>query len=260
LIDNRDGEVVSLANGCICCSLSEGLLMSVVRLVRSEDPPEHILVETSGISDPIEVARTFGDPELQPYAPLEGVVTVVDAELAPTLDAEMLRLAHHQARAANVVVLNKVDLVDATGLQEARAWVTDRAPHVRVVEVSHGRVPLELLFDIGGVVESCGAQKPRGSAGGEHPPFDTYTYESKEPVSVHRLHSLLSRLPKAVFRAKGIVNLIEKPDHPCVLQSTARRADLTVGQPWGERSPVTQIVFIGARKELDGEWISDALS
>ena len=91
--------------------------LSVVQLIRSENPPEHIVVETSGVSDPVEVARTFCDPELLPYAPLEGIVTVVDAELAPTLEDEMLHLAKRQIIAADVTVLNKVDLVDDTGRQ-----------------------------------------------------------------------------------------------------------------------------------------------
>jgi G3E family GTPase len=71
------------ANGCICCSLSDGLLATVMLMVRKEEKPEHIIVETSGVADLFEVARTFSDVDLQACAPLEGIVTVVDAELAP---------------------------------------------------------------------------------------------------------------------------------------------------------------------------------
>ena len=263
LIDNRDGEVVSLANGCICCSLSEGLLMSVMQLVRSDNPPEQIVVETSGVSDPFEVAGTFLDPELQPYAPLDGILTVVDAELAPSLDGQMLQLAQRQVLAADVVVLSKVDLVDDASKQQAQAWVADVAPHVRLVEAVHGRVPMELLFDIGGAVEvtkSISDLDAGNSVAHEVPPFDSYTYESEQPLSAHVLHALLSRLPKTIFRAKGLVNLLEKPDHPCVLQSTGKRATLTVGQPWGDRTPVTQLVFIGSQGGVNGDWIGQQLS
>lgn len=261
LIANRDDEVVSLENGCICCSLSDGLLAAVARLIRREQPPEHILIETSGVSDPVEVASTFSDPELQPYAPLEGIVTVVDAELAPALDDASLSLARCQVAAADIAILNKIDLVDDDGRQRAREWVRESSPHVRVLEVSQGRVPIELLFDLGGAVQFRNAEGHSGHHDHQDkPPFDTYTFESDEPLPVQRLHDVLSRLPRTIFRAKGLLNLVEKPDHPVVLQSTGRRATLTVGRPWGERLPRTQIVFIGSRGGVDGAWLMESLN
>lgn len=261
LIENREGDVVSLENGCICCSLADGLVAAVVRLIQRDLPPEHILIETSGVSDPIEVAGTFSDPDLQPYAPLEGIVTVVDAELAPTLDGEMSALAKRQVVAADIAILNKIDLVDEAGKQRARDWVNEQSSNVRMLEVEQGRVPFELLFDLGGAAQFLKA----GSQHGQHhhhdqPPFDTYTYESDEPLPMQRLHAVLSGLPKTIFRAKGLLNLVEKPDHPCVLQSTGKRATLTVGQPWGSRTPRNQIVFIGSRGGVDGAWLLQHLT
>lgn len=83
LVQKSAGDVVSLENGCICCSLSDGLITGVARLVRQDSPPQHIIVETSGVSDPLDLARAFTDPELQRFAPLDGIVTVVDCELKP---------------------------------------------------------------------------------------------------------------------------------------------------------------------------------
>lgn len=261
LIANRDDEVVSLENGCICCSLSDGLLAAVVRLIRRERPPEHILIETSGVSDPVEVAATFSDPELQPYAPLEGIVTVVDAELAPTLDGDMSALATRQVVAADIAILNKTDLVDEDGRQRVRDWVRGLSSHVRMLEVQQGRVPLELLFDLGGAAQFQKVEPAENHAHHRHdePPFDTYTYESDKPLPMQQLHAVLSQLPMTVFRVKGLLNLVEKPDHPCILQSTGKRATVMVGQPWGERRPRSQIVFIGSRGGLDGAWIEKQL-
>ena len=70
----------------------------------------------------------------------------------------------------------------------------------------------------------------------------------------------VARLPATIFRAKGLVNLVEKPDHPCILQSTGKRATLTVGKPWGERVPKTQLVFIGSKGGVDGTWIEHHLT
>lgn len=261
LIGNRDGDVLSLENGCICCSLTAGLQVAAAQLVRRQ--PDHIVIETSGVSDPFQVADAFADPELQVYAPLEGIVTVVDAELAPTLADDMMRLAKHQVSAADIVVLNKTDLIDDVGRREATEWVRGNSPRARIVETVNARVPLELLFEIGGATEFATGEKmiePRSAHLHDEPPFDTFTFESEVPISIQSLHSLLRQLPTSIFRVKGIVHLAERPENPFVLQSTGKRATLEVGQPWGDRAPRSQIVFIGKKGELDGEWLSARLN
>lgn len=268
LISHSDGEVISLENGCICCSLSDGLLAAVVRLLHQSQPPDHIIIETSGVSDPIEVARTFSDPELQPYAPLDGVVAVVDAELGTTLEGEMLNLARCQIAAADVAILNKIDIIDREQRELAKNWINKLAPTARLLEVTHGRAPLELLLGNDRISKLTASQFENSlNNSDEHhlehnhdePPFDCFTYQSYEPLSLQRLHALLSSLPKTVFRVKGILNLLEKPKHRCILQATGRRAAIEVGQLWADQQPITQIVFIGSRGGLDEEEILASL-
>lgn len=251
LLQGGASDVVSLENGCICCNLSDGLVVAAARLLRLATPPEHILVETSGISDPIEVARAFLDPELQPYAPLDGIVTVVDAEIAPTLEGPMAEMARRQVVAADIVVLNKVDLVDEEGLQRAHAWIREHGPRVRVVEARQGQVALELILGLEGRAGELlqGTHEPRAAA----PAFETWTYESGAPLPMRALHASLSRMPPSVFRAKGFLYLAEKPEYRCVLQSTAHRATITVDQAWGASKPRSQIVFIGSADSLDAD-------
>ncbi len=263
LIENRDGDIVSLENGCICCCLSDGLLATVMMLVRQDSPPEHILIETSGVSDPFEVAKIFLDPELKPYVPIEGIVTVVDAELAPTLNDKMLDMAKQQLLAADIAVINKIDLVDGNDLEKVHNWVKRISPRVRTLDVSNGQVPIEILFDLGGATQFLNTYANKQYQYRLHhdePPFDTFTYESEEHLSLYKLHALLRQLPKSIFRAKGILNLAEKPKHPCVLQSTGRRATITVGQPWGDDTPRNQIVFIGAKGGVDENWLLTQLT
>ncbi|MGD1715731.1 CobW family GTP-binding protein [Dapis sp. BLCC M172] len=257
LIRQHDGDVVSLENGCICCSLSEGLLASAVRLIRQANPPEQIVIETSGVADPIDVARTFNDPELQPYAPLDGVITLVDSEQALQLEETALNLAKRQVMAADVALLNKMDLVDAKQRQLTQAWVQQLAPQARLLAVTHGKAPLDFILRCGGtalqVAPTLNQAYPFNRiSGGDRSDFDTFTYESQDPLPIQRLHGLLSQLPKTVFRVKGILNLQEKPKHRCVLQATGRQAEIEVGQPWGDETPLTQIVFIGTQGGVDG--------
>ena len=248
LIERSDGEVVSLANGCICCSLSDGLLVTVMRLVRGPAPPQYIVIETSGLSDPFAVARTFADPELQPCALLDSIVTVVDAEQASALEGEMASLARCQVAAADLVLLNKIDLVDTRQRAAAVDWVRAISPAARVLEVAQARAPLELLLGVGRFAarEVC-AHAHCGHAHDHGAQFDSWSYESDAPLPLAQLHAAMRGLPPTVFRVKGILYLQEKPEHRCVFQAVGQRATLTVDRPWGAQTPRNRLVFIGPR-------------
>ena len=257
LIERRDGDVVTLENGCICCSLSDGLVASVAALVRRSVPPEHIVIETSGISDPIEIARALADPELQSYAPLDGVVTLVDAEGVTSLDGASLELARRQVAAADLVLLNKVDGLDAEAQRAASDWVRGVSPAVQIVQTTHARVPTQAVLGLGGTLLALGAHAAPVQ-GVES--FESLTLECAAPVPMARLHALLAALPRAVLRVKGVVNVEEKPEHRCILQATARRATLSVGAPWALEPATTQIVFIGLKGSIDATFIRTALA
>ena len=247
LIKNRDGEVVSLENGCICCSLADGLLATAMRLLRAPEPPQHIIIETSGVSDPFEVANTFADPELQPHAPLDGIVTLVDCEGAVALDGGAAALARRQVAAADIVLLNKTDLIDTAERQLARNWIRTISPNVRILETQQGRAPAEMILGIGGTEVSPGSVEHVHHVAA----FDTFTFESDTPLPVQRLHSVLQGLPTTIFRAKGFLYLQERPELCCILQSTGRRAMVTLGDRWGDSVPRNRIVFIGERGGID---------
>ncbi len=111
LIAGASDGVVSLSNGCICCSLEGDLLRTLATLLRRDPRPEFIVIETSGVADPSDIVRNLMDPMIWQEAPLETVLCVVDATTsAETLNDALLR---SQLRAADVVALSKVDLADA---------------------------------------------------------------------------------------------------------------------------------------------------
>jgi len=122
--------------------------------------------------------------------------------------------------------------------------------------VTNGQAPLELILGVGGAGEldsiDDGKQSPSHSADS----FESFTWESNDPVSMQTLNSVLGRLPKTIFRTKGFLYLNEKPDHRCVLQATSGRAAITVGQPWGDDSPKSRIVFIGSRGGVNSSELS----
>ena len=174
LVVGVEGESVNLSNGCICCTIRGDLLKETLRLLQRQDPPEYIIVETSGVSDPIAVANTFLLPDIKPLVRLDSILVVVDADNILTLDEENLGLALDQIAAADIVVLNKVDLVRAEELEDIKTDLMRRivprmtmrkvslnvvdiqtdltrrnVPEARILEVTYGQVPLELVLGVG---------------------------------------------------------------------------------------------------------------
>ncbi len=121
LIVGVEGETVSLSNGCICCTIRDDLLDAVLGLTQRADPPEYMVIETSGVSDPVQVAQTFLMPALRQYVKVDSIITVVDAEQIRDLRGDQNMLAVDQVSAADIVVLNKVDLVTPAQLDEVKA-------------------------------------------------------------------------------------------------------------------------------------------
>src|ERR1700733_5598680 len=136
LIAGATDGVVSLSNGCICCSLEGDLLRTLATLLRRDPQPELIVIETSGVADPGDVVRNLMDPVIWKEAPLETVLCVVDATIAVAmLDDALLR---SQIRAADVVALSKTDLADAANQARVRDAIRALRPTAVLVDAPNG--------------------------------------------------------------------------------------------------------------------------
>jgi G3E family GTPase len=258
-------ETVSLSNGCICCTIRDDLLAAVFKLVERDDHPEYIIIETSGVSDPYAVAQTFLMPALKPYVNVDSIVTVVDAEQIRDLKDDQAMLAVDQVSAADIVILNKVDLVSARELVHVKGWINDVTPRARILETTHSQVPLALLLGVGEyAIEKLALRQTRdvhtheigeqSDHDHEHDHalvFDTWNYKADEPLVYEALCEAVDALPATIFRAKGLVQLKEAPDRKALMHVVGRRASLTFGQTWGQAIPKTQIVVIGSHGGVD---------
>ncbi|HRE26735.1 MAG TPA: GTP-binding protein, partial [Anaerolineales bacterium] len=149
LVAGVEGETISLANGCICCTIRDDLLDALLDLLERPEKPEYILVETSGVSDPESVALTFLLPELRPYLRLDGILTVVDSDqLLDLREADQI-LAEAQITVADIVILNKWDLCSDEQRAEVTRQIKELSPKARLLPAAHGDVPLELLLGVG---------------------------------------------------------------------------------------------------------------
>ena len=279
LIAEVGDGMVSMANGCICCSIRSDLIGAVLKLAKLPDRPEHILIESSGVADPAGIVSSFLEPEIWGTVQLDGVVTVVDAEQALALPDEEARLARAQVAGADLVVLNKVDLVDVARLEQVRNWLREIRPGVPVFETSQCRLPLEILLGTDRMhpATAASAADPAldvhvhdGSPAahdGEHAhdrnrtvAFDTWTYASEAPMEIGLLQQVLTHLPETVFRAKGFVHAVEKPHRRLVFQLVGRRATVSASEPWGDDTPQTRLVFIARRGTVNIAAVEKALT
>ena len=144
----NDGDVINLANGCVCCNIRDDLAAAVTELMARPEQPEYILLEASGVADPSGIALTFMDDGMRDRIRLDSIMCVVDAEqvfAAP----EMMELKLRQVAFADMLILNKVDLVTPEEIDRIKAWLDDRFHRYRLVEASGGNVPLEILLSVG---------------------------------------------------------------------------------------------------------------
>jgi G3E family GTPase len=253
LISGAGDGVVSLANGCICCSLEGDLLRTLAALLRRDPQPEFIVIETSGVADPADIVRNLMDPVIWKEAPLETVLCVLDA----TISAAALNddaLVHSQLRAADVVAMSKVDLADETQRRQLRDAVRALRAAAVIVDALNGEVPVELLFPL----DTDRAPAPR-EVRPQRPAverFETLSWTSEHPVSLPRLQQAIGKLAPKLARAKGLFETVEQPGRLTLFQLAGGRATLAPGGELALGVPRTRIVFIAetgvlSRVEID---------
>ena len=262
LVVSVEGETVSLANGCVCCTIRDDLLVEVEKLLGSAEPPEHIVIETSGVSKPVSVAETFFNTAVQGFAEVQSIIVVLDADLALDEAAEYRDLAIDHIRVADLVVINKTDLVNPKRLSALKQQVEAIAARSRIWETSYGKVPLDLIFDgpVSGVFADMQNEFTVQTDHDENhdSTFASWTYRSNADWSFGALHRAVDKLPRDIYRAKGIVRLDLATDDYGVFQLTGKRSWLKLTEPVSAdeaKAVTTELVFIGKPNGITDEGI-----
>lgn len=218
LIRSHGGRTIALENGCICCSLSDGLTQSLLALLSMEDPCDHIVIEASGVADPGPIADVAVlDPDLAP----DGVVVLVDgADGTRWIDHDQVgEMVRKQIECADLLVINKTDLAEARDLVALRTRLDDLNGKAIRIETEHGKLAMPLAF-------STAVRAPDGHSHHHGPDFQTRTVPMEESVARADLTARLQALPANVLRAKGFVRLSDD-DRIWLLQMAGRRISLT---------------------------------
>lgn len=206
LVAEVTDNVQELSNGCICCSMQGELINQIGALATCQPAPDHILVECSGVSEPARIVRTLGYPELRHLARLDSVTTVVDPTTLTSLSGDYAELARSQIGAAELLILNKTDLVTRQTIKTVRnQWLLDNRP---ILEATQGQVPVALVLDEARAIDkNTQPTTPKDENHG----FETWLFELPGIIRLKALRRVLDQLPSSIFRIKGSVFLAERP-------------------------------------------------
>ncbi|GET40222.1 CobW family GTP-binding protein [Microseira wollei] len=148
LIVTTGDDMVELSNGCICCTINNDLVNAVYKVLERQDKVDYLVVETTGIADPLPVALTFLGTELRDMTRLDSIITVVDAENF-SLDLFNSQAAYSQIAYGDIILLNKADLVDEAELDRLEIRIRDIKQGARILRTTRSQVPLPLILSVG---------------------------------------------------------------------------------------------------------------
>ncbi len=264
LIVSSDEEIVEMANGCICCTLTvrSDLAGAVQKLLARPDPPDYFLIETSGMADPAPVAQALFTDELAGQVEVDGIVAVVDARHADRrLDGRQPE--HHDNQAvdqivcADRIVVNKVDLVDEQTCREVEQRIRALNNTAPLIRSRYAEVDPDLLLGIGAFGRSPLTAAPGFLDGGythsHDPGVEAVSIEIGGDLDEARLSSWIEGLVESrsadIYRLKGIIAAAGRRDQ-LILQGVHSMYELYSGGAWPGGPRRTRLVIIG--RDFDG--------
>ncbi|MEM6837245.1 MAG: GTP-binding protein [Cyanobacteria bacterium P01_C01_bin.120] len=146
--DDSNDTMVELSNGCICCTINNDLMDAVYKVLERQDKIDYLVVETTGLADPLPIALTFLGTELRDLTRLDSIITVVDAENY-SLDLFNSQAAYNQVAYGDIILLNKADLVDTAKLDQLEGKIRDVKEGSRIIRTTRSEVPLPLILSVG---------------------------------------------------------------------------------------------------------------
>lgn len=283
--EDAASNIVELANGCLCCTVQEEFFPTMQELLKRREQLDCVLIETSGLALPKPLVQAFRWPEIRTGATVDGVITVVDCEaiaagtLVSNLDAlsaqreadpnlehetPIEELFEDQLACADLVLLTKVDLVDAQTQTQVQDWLQQQLPSgVKVVTCRKGEINPDLLLGFNAAVEDDLDSRPsHHDTEEEHEHDDDINSvhvildQSFEPKALTaRLKQLVQ--DQEIYRIKGFVDVPGKPMR-MVVQGVGSRIEHFFDRPWQTTEPrQTRLVLIG--RALDQSQIEDVI-
>jgi G3E family GTPase len=250
LLESIEEGMVQLSNGCICCTINEDLVAAVFKMLTSEQKIDYLVIETSGIADPVPIMATLNNSDLRGLTRLDAVVGIVDAVNfgADYYESDATR---NQLIYSDILLINKVDLVDRPQLSTVQAKLATLKTDAMVLETQRCQVPLALLLDVqlASLDSSKMVDNHAHHQHNDHLAADRWmsiAFEFDRPLQIAKFQEFIKGFADNIFRSKGIL-WFQESEQRHVFQLCGKRYDIHSDNWRG--TPKNQIVFIG--KGLD---------
>lgn len=253
LIVSTKETIIELSNGCICCQVRGDIIETILNILKKHKKINYLIIETSGVANPVPVAQTFFLQELAPYTELDAIVTLIDTfHFKENLEKGN---AKDQIKAADIIIMNKIDTITTKQKESIKKEINMLAPHARIIEAIQGNVKLELLLNIN-TFDSKRFLDKKGNWLVEDHPHDefgnhiesdgitSFMFKTDKAMDVEKFKSFVQQMPEQIIRSKGIINF-KGIANKAVYQHVGRRIDVKTAELWRKEKPKTELVFIG---------------
>jgi G3E family GTPase len=252
LLVSYDNDMVELSNGCICCTINEGLVEAVTKILAKERKVDRLIIETTGIADPLPIILTFVGSNFRDFTRLDSVITVIDAETFTSQDFNS-EVVFKQITYGDILLLNKTDLANREQLTALETYIASIKKSPRIIHTKYAQVPLPLILGVGLTQTDNYVEAEHHQHHHDHhleaDGFISMSFQSDKPFDVYKLQKFLTdHLPQEVFRAKGIIWLAGS-ELRHIFQLCGQRSDFK-SDHWST-PPANQLVFIGRHLDTD---------
>jgi G3E family GTPase len=258
LVVGADEDIFEMSNGCICCSVRGDLIETIDNLLKSERQIDNIIIETTGLADPAPVAQTFLQEEfVRSKTQLDAILTVVDAKHI-TVELQASREAKEQIAFADILLLNKVDLVD--DVEAIKNELRAINPIAKIFETKNSDIELDLILSQNAfALDRTLVKDPDFLSHHHHHHHDddvqSFSLETEKPMDRQKfsmwMQWVLEHFGMDMLRTKGIISF-DGDDERFVVQGVHQLIEGVAQRPWGEdEKRVSQLVFIGRNLPQD---------
>jgi cobalamin biosynthesis protein CobW len=280
-----DENIVELANGCLCCTVADDFVPTIEALLAHERRPDHIVVETSGLALPKPLVKAFDWPDLRARVTVDGVIAVIDGpavaegrfandpeavqrqrDADPSVEHEnpLEEVYEDQLLCADLVILNKADLLREADVQRLSIAVNAAAPRAKIVVTQNGRIDPNVLLGLAAAAEDDLANRPShhdAEEGHDHDDFDTFVVgiaaANNASTFMERLKSIAA--DHDILRMKGFVEVAGRPMR-LLVQGVGPRFTQHFDRPWRADEPRESRLVVIGRKGIDRDAITAALT
>ena len=281
-----EDDVVELANGCICCTVADDFLPTMEALINRDNPPDHIVIETSGLALPKPLIKAFNWPEIRARVTVDGVIAVIDApavaagqfaddpeavqatrELDDALDHDspLEEVFEDQLHCADIVVLNKSDLVSKEELERVRGELADMIQAgVKIISTTHGQIDSAILLGVQAgvedVIESRWSHHDGADGEHDHDDFDSIVVSLNDLDDPSVLEGRIRDIATAhdVLRVKGFVHVPGKPMRH-VVQAVGHRVHRYFDREWRDGEVRESRLVVIGQTGFDRDAVTAAL-